>query len=162
MRNKIVLLITVFALFVGNVKSQSHHSVENFLNKIANTINTYDTSATIAKYKISVSKRKTIIVGLMDSGKKSFKKTIKYYKSGLKKEKLKIVFYTSIKKYTILKTVKINGKFSYIEFNEFGRSEEYDITSTYKEIYINNSYEKIYYNENGSVLMKEFDVKTNE
>ena len=98
----------------------------------------------------------------MDSGKKGFKKSTKYYKSGLKKETLKVVIYTPFKKYIILKIVKINDKYSFIKFNETGRNKSFDIINNTKEILIDNSYRKVYFDENGKELKTEQEVNTNK
>ena len=159
---RISLLVFTLLLISLSSKSQSNEKINLFLKKVEKTLKTYDSTAIIQKFRISSTKRKTYIVGTMDSGKKIFRKTIKHYRSGLKKETLQVMIYTPFKKYIILNILKINDKYSYIEFNERGKNKSFDIIYNTKETLIDKSYKKVYFDEIGKELKTEQEVNTNK
>jgi hypothetical protein len=141
-----LLILLLFAIITQSVFSQEKSELINCKNKIDSYLKTVSYDGEVETYR-KIGSRKIIIKGSFQNGGMKFRQKIKIYKSGLKKETVKI--YKSFgHKFLIADIVLINEKPFFAKYYETklnGKNEyfrEYEI-----EVFDQKNYRRIYYEE---------------
>lgn len=123
MRITYILITLSIQLTICELKGQSEKPVDEFVSKIDYYLDSISANASALQITASASNRKVRIKGKFDNSTKIFKQKIKYYKGYLKKEKIKVAKEIDGKPYVLLKIVRINDEYFYI--NKKTYSTEY-------------------------------------
>ena len=107
-----------------------------FLDKIKYEIKQMDSAAVIYNYRRSINNRKIFIEGGIAKRDISFRCRIKYFKGGLKKEKMKYYNFQTYNGFNFMYVVKINDKFHFIKYYTSGKDKKYNFVKLSKEILI--------------------------
>ena len=130
--------------------SLEEKTVQDFLLKVEKELSHFD-STTIIKYtKINFANRKIHIYGQNNLAKISFKQRIKQFKSGLKKEVIKIYkINPNGSDFLIYKIVKLNNSIYYVRHFETILGDGIQVRQYEELFYDNKCYQKTTYNSKG-------------
>lgn len=151
--NIIFILISLFSM---PLYAQNERKIDAFLEKLGQDLKEIDSTARLIDYRKSISNRKIYIEGQMGKKGKQFIQRIKYYRNGLKKEKLKIYQGSISGLVLVTYIVKINDKIHFIKHYETERDKYSIIRKTSKEVLIDNKlYQKTFFDAYGNEIKKE-------
>ena len=151
---QIYILAFSFILFSYNGYSQENSKINQFISKVEKNLKELDSSSNITVYKSRRKDKRISINGSFKAEGKSFEQNIKYYRSGLKKEKTVIYYFSSGKKIPIIYIIKFNDNIHYIEYNEIALNDKNVMVNISKEILIDNKYYKIKKHDTYGKLLK--------
>ena len=147
----IYFLILIFNLIAIATYSQEDKRIHDLLYKVDKDCKQIDLCVQNTFFRKSFSDRRVLITGEMDSLRSSFKETIIYYRSGLRKEKIKIFKFNSLEHPVLIcYIVKLNGRIHYIKYLDVIEDSRKHLVKLSQEIYIDNRfYQKTFYPING-------------
>ena len=153
-----------FILFSFNAKSQEVTKIQKFLKKVEINLQKLDSSSMITICKQRANNRNIFTEGTILKEEKSFKQCIKYYRGGLKKEKIVIYSQSPFrKKLPIISLVKFNDKMHFIQYNEIAKNDKNEMVTVSSEILIDSKYYKnTTYDKYGKTIKIECDVNLNK
>lgn len=150
------IVIIFFSLVSMTSYSQNDRKVDAFLTKLGQELKEIDSTARILDYRKSISNRKIIVAGLMGKNGKQFKRKIKYYRNGMKKEKLKIYQGSFSGQILVTYIIKINDNVHFIKHYETSKDKHNTIFKQSKEVLIDNKiYQKTIFDASGKEIKKE-------
>lgn len=159
MRIKRVILVPIIAVFFTiNLRAQETDDViQSLITKVDKEYTSIIQESKKSGLEKFPSNRKFSIEGKNDSLKCFFKQKIKYYKSGLRKERIKLFRRSSLGKvYLVCYIVKINDEIKYVKYYNYKEDERKYIKALTREILIDGKYySKVFLEHfNGNIYTK--------
>ncbi len=160
MKNKIINFIALFLIFITyNAYSQESSKTQAFLNKVEVSLQKLDTVSLITEFKTRRDYRNISVIGFLKSEGKIFEQKVKFYRNGLKKEKIIISEYNAGKKLPVICIVKFNDKVHYIEYKKIIKNENKEIKVISEETFLDGKYYKSKtFGQDGKVSKVECEV----
>jgi len=147
---RLLFIALIFNLIYIPSYSQEEKTVQDFLLKVEKELSQFDSTTIIKHTKINFVNRKIRINGQNNLTKISFKQWIKQFKSGLKKEVIKIYkINPNGNDFLIYKIVKLNDSFYYVKHYETFLDDRIQVILYEELFYDNKCYQKTTYNNNG-------------
>jgi len=109
----------------------SKEIIDEFIYKIDTLLDSSAQNVTNINVSNRIFKRMSKSSGRLDHGTKTIKRKIKYFKSGLKREKVKLSFTLKGHSYKIMKVILLNDEYFKITYYGYKKMKEFD---TYKRI----------------------------
>lgn len=153
MTNKLLVAILFLFVFIQYSFSQSNDQINDLFLKIKKI---EDSESYISKMKCrrGLSDRKYLIKSIIDSGEIVSKHIIRYYRSGIKKERIRYYKQSNNEKILVLDIVKINDLKTYIKYCDTGLNYKKELIIVKEELLIDNRYYRINTFDKYGVLTK--------
>lgn len=150
---KFLLLITFYFVIIGKLTAQTNTQIDDFVAKVDNSV--FERSKNVSDIYESkgIWNRKIKLHGKFDNKREIFKQKIKYFKSGTKKEIIKVKQLGPYKAHLVLKIILINDEYFFIKNITYSSDNKFEIIT--KEILIDGRiYIKTDYNKKGETPIK--------
>lgn len=150
---KFLLLITFPIVFIGKLTAQTNSQIDDFVAKVDNSVLELSKNASDIYESKGIWNRKIKLHGKFDNKRDIFKQRIKFFKSGTKKEIIKIKQLGSKKAHLLLKIILINDEYFFIKKISYSSDNKFDMIT--KEVLIDGKiYIKTDYNKKGETPIK--------
>ncbi|HOG73169.1 MAG: hypothetical protein KBB29_08650 [Bacteroidales bacterium] len=153
MTNKLLVAILFLCVFIQNSFSQNNDQINDLYLKIKK-IEDRESDISKMKSRRGVSDRKYLIKSIIDSGEIISKHKIRYYRSGIKKERIKYYKKSKNEKILVLDIIKINELKTYIKYCETDLNYKKEMIVVKEEVLIDNRYYRINTFDKYGVLTK--------
>lgn len=160
---KTLSLISFLSTIFFNSYSQENNKIQEFITKVDKELIKWDSVSSISSTLAYSNYRKSKIFASSNSPKGLVKKKIKYFRSGLKKEEIKIYLFSKKNgsRTLLCHIVKMNGNPYYVKYYDIKVDDQGQLLTLSKEILHNgDNYVRYSYNNKKQITNKESSMIT--